>query len=170
VARGFQQRAGIDYSETFIGVAKYNTIKAVSALMGMFGWETHHMDIKTAYLNSKLHEHVYMMQPAGYVRSGQQHLVCKLNRSLYGLKQSGQNWNPKISSWLKRRGLRPAAADSNLFFYRQGKKIVILILYMDDLLISGNDSTRPATTEVHGYETSYNRGSVCHTLGPLPNT
>jgi hypothetical protein len=86
VARVFQQKAGVDYYETFASVAKYSTIKTVAALMGTFGWETHHMDIKTAYLNSKLKEQVYMHQPTGCVKLGGEHLVCKLKRFLYGLK------------------------------------------------------------------------------------
>jgi hypothetical protein len=142
VARGFQQRLGMDYYETFASVAKYNTIKAVTALIGTFGWQTHHMDIKTAYLNSKLSKQVYMQQPTGYTQPRQEHLVSKLGRSLYGLKQSDRNWNRKITHWLQRHGLSPTSADPNLFFHHQSKLIVILILYVDDLFITGSDTLR----------------------------
>ena len=87
MARSYQQKAKVDYYEIFELVAKYNTIKTVLVLIGTLGWEIHHMDIKTAYLNSKLREDVYMKQPTGFVKLAQKYLVCKLDQSLYGLKQ-----------------------------------------------------------------------------------
>lgn len=91
VARGFQQVEGIDYHETFASVAKYNTIKVVTALAGTMGWDIHHMDVKSAYLNSHLEEKVYMHQPLGHIAKGHEHLVCELHQSLYGFKQSARN-------------------------------------------------------------------------------
>jgi hypothetical protein len=91
VARGFQQTYGIDFFETYAAVAKYNTIKIIAALMGTYGWLRYHLDIKTAFLNSSIKERVFMKQPQGWVVPGKQHLVCELNKSLYGLKQSPRN-------------------------------------------------------------------------------
>lgn len=91
VACGFQQREGVDYHETFASIAKYNTIKIITSLAGTMGWDIHHMDVKTAYLNSHLKEKVYVCQPPGHIVKGQENLVCKLHRSLYGLKQSAPN-------------------------------------------------------------------------------
>jgi transposase InsO family protein len=78
VARGFQQKQGIDFFETYAAIAKYNTIKTIAALMGTYGWEAHHFDIKTAFLNSSIQERVFMKQPQGWVVLGKLHIVCEL--------------------------------------------------------------------------------------------
>jgi hypothetical protein len=100
------------------------------------------MDVKTAYLNNTLKEKVYMRQPPGYSTPRQEHLVCELRKSLYGLKQSVHNCNRKISRWLRRHSLLYASADNNLYYHYTSKQIVILILYVDDLLITGNYTSK----------------------------
>lgn len=101
VTRGFQQRQGVDYHETFALVAQYNTIKVImTSLAGTIGWDIDHIDVKTACLNNHLKEKVYMHQPPGHIVKGQENLICELHQSLYSLKQSAQNWNRKINRWL----------------------------------------------------------------------
>ena len=96
-AKGFTQRWGEDYEETFAPVVKYTSIRTLIALAAGGNFEIHQMDVITAFLNSNLKETVYVRQPAGYEVPGKEHWVCKLNRALYGLKQSGRAWFDEIA-------------------------------------------------------------------------
>lgn len=86
VAKGYSQVAGVDFNETFAPVAKFTTIRTIVAIGAAMDLEMHQMDVKTAFLNGELEEDIYMDQPQGFVEEGKQHLVCKLKKSLYGLK------------------------------------------------------------------------------------
>jgi hypothetical protein len=86
VARGFTQTYGVDYNETFALVAKFTSIRCIVALATLEDMEVHQMDMKTAFLNGKLEEEIYMEQPQGFMHQGGEHLVCKLHKSLYCLK------------------------------------------------------------------------------------
>ena len=86
VAKGFTQREGIDYRKTFSPVSKKDSLRVILALVAYFDLEMHQMDVKTAFLNGDLEEEVYMKQPEGFLSSVGEHLVCKLNKSIYGLK------------------------------------------------------------------------------------
>ena len=89
VARGFTQEHGIDYEETFSPVTRYESIRYLLAHAALEDWEIEAMDVKTAYLYGKLKVEIYMAQPEGFIKSGQEHKVCKLVKSIYGLKQAG---------------------------------------------------------------------------------
>jgi hypothetical protein len=93
VAKGYTQREGIDFVETFSPVAKFTSIRILGALTAYFDLELHQMDVKTAFLNGHLDEEIYMLQPDGFIEKGNQGKVCKLNRSIYGLKQASRQWN-----------------------------------------------------------------------------
>ena len=86
VAKGFTQREGIDYNETFSPVSSKDSFRIIMALVAHYDLELHQMDVKTAFLNGDLDEEVYMQQPQGFIESGKEHLVCKLKKSIYGLK------------------------------------------------------------------------------------
>uniref|UniRef100_A0AAV1TII3 Reverse transcriptase Ty1/copia-type domain-containing protein n=1 Tax=Peronospora matthiolae TaxID=2874970 RepID=A0AAV1TII3_9STRA len=88
VAKGFSQKFGVDYEETFAPVAKFTSIRVVLSMAAKYGLMLHQMDVKTAFLNGSLNEDIYMDQPDGYLDATQPDYVCKLKRSLYGLKQS----------------------------------------------------------------------------------
>lgn len=142
VARGFEQRSGIDFDETFAPVVKWSTLRSVIALSVALGWELHHMDIVTAFLNGILSEPIYMEQPPGFAVRGSEHLVCHLRRSLYGLKQSPRTWYQEIDSYLRDSGWTRSMADPNLYFLNQAGHILILMLFVDDLLITGSSPTQ----------------------------
>ncbi len=101
VARGFTQTYGVDYNETFVPVAKFTSIRCILALAALEDMEIHQMDVKIAILNGELEEEIYMEQPQGFVQQGGEHLVCKLHKSLYGLKQSPRAWNQKLDVFFK---------------------------------------------------------------------
>jgi hypothetical protein len=93
VAKGFRQVQGVDYDETFSPVAMFITIQILLAIAAFYDYEIWQMDFKTAFLNGNIDEELYMMQPEGFVDPKDADKVCKLQRSIYGLKQASQSWN-----------------------------------------------------------------------------
>ena len=93
VAQGFSQKFRVDYDKTFYPVVRFESLGTVIALAVQNVLKLHQMDITTAFLNEELKGEVYMKQLEGFVIKGQEHLVCKLKRSIYGLKQSSRCWN-----------------------------------------------------------------------------
>ena len=145
VAKGYAQRYGIDYEETYAPVCRIGSIRVLIALAAHFDWHIHHMDVTSAFLNGDLEETVYMEQPPGFEADGPQaSYVCKLRKSLYGLKQAGRTWNVKIDSALQKAGFVPVPADLCVYRHEQGHDFVIVSLYVDDLLLFSN-STRALT-------------------------
>ena len=104
VSQGYSQKEGLDYDETFSPVVRSESVRSVIALASKNGLKMHQMDITTAFLNGNLEEEVYMKQPEGFLAEGQEHLVCRLRKSIYGLKQSPRCWNQALDSQLKLMG------------------------------------------------------------------
>ena len=140
VAQGFSQIEGLDYNETFSPTIRFTTIRLILALACRYNLELRHIDIKGAYLNGKLDDDVYMRQPEGFVSEGQEHLVCKLNKGIYGLKQSGRVWHRTLKEGLERLGFTPGKADATVFFKFGQNSIEIAGWYVDDGLLA-TDST-----------------------------
>lgn len=135
VARGFTQTAGMDYFETFSPTSRYESVRCVLALAASWDMDIVQFDVKTAFLNSKLEEDVHMTQPEGYDdKSGR---VCKLLRSLYGLKQSSRNWYSRFSSFLEHEGFERTPEDECVFVRNQDRNKLIICLYVDDGLVCG---------------------------------
>jgi hypothetical protein len=88
VVKGYAQRRGIDYDEVFAPVARLDTVRLLISLGALKGWEVHHMDVKSAFLNGDLREEVYVEQPEGFIKKGCEHKVLKLKKALYGLHQA----------------------------------------------------------------------------------
>ena len=106
VAQGYSQRPGLDYKETFSPVARFESVRAVLALAAQMDLKIHQMDVATAFLNGELQELVYMNQPKGFVENGKEEMVCRLRRSIYGLKQSPRCWNSALDEHLKENSVR----------------------------------------------------------------
>ncbi|KAK8708347.1 hypothetical protein V6N13_059389 [Hibiscus sabdariffa] len=104
VAKGFRQIHGIDNDETFSPVAMFKSIRILLAIATFHDYEIWQMDIKTAFLNGKLEEDVYMTQPEGFVTPENAGKVCKLQRSIYGLKQASRSWNLRSNDEIKEFG------------------------------------------------------------------
>ena len=139
VAKGFTQREGIDYTETFSPVSKKDSLRVVMALVAHFDLDLQQMDVKTAFLNGNLEEEVYMKQPEGFFSSDGEHLVCKLNKSIYGLKQASRQWYLKFHNVITSFGFEENVMDQCIYQKVSGSKICFLVLYVDDILLATND-------------------------------
>ena len=114
VVRGFTQKEGIDYDETFSFISKYTTIRTIISLVAVFGWKLHQMDVKTTFFNGKIEEEVYIDQPEGFVTHGKKTHACKLKKALYGLKQAPRVWYARMDGFLHSLGFSKSTTDSNL--------------------------------------------------------
>lgn len=136
VAKGFTQRYGYDYNETYSPVVKMSTIRMMFALANHHDLLIHQMDVKTAFLNGQLEEEIYMRQPHGFEEGKK---VCRLNKSIYGLKQASRVWNDRFNQFVTRIGFRACENDSCLYFRNKTKNKVFLLLYVDDIIIMSTD-------------------------------
>jgi transposase InsO family protein len=139
VACGFSQEEGIDYEETFALVARYTSIRTIIALAAKMKWKLHQMDVKTAFLNGVIEEEVYIEKPQGFEVENRKSHVCNLKKALYGLKQAHRAWYGRIDSFLTSLGFTKSNADSNLYFKVMNDESVILLLYVDDLFLTGEE-------------------------------
>ena len=139
VAKGYAQINGIDYEDTFSPIAKMATVRAIIAVAASKGWVLHQMDVKNAFLHGDLQEEVYMDQPLGYEDSGHPEHVCRLKKALYGLKKAPRAWHERIAQYLVTIGFHMADADHSLYVCKSDKGIVIVTIYVDDLIIGGDN-------------------------------
>ena len=140
VVLGNHQKEGIDYTETFAPVAKMVTVRAFLAIAAAKNWELHQMDVHNAFLHGDLEEEVYMKLPPGFT-SSQPNMVCRLRKSLYGLKQAPRCWFAKLVSALKGYGFLQSYSDYSLFTFTKGSVQINVLVYVDDLIVAGNDSS-----------------------------
>ena len=139
VAKGFTQSYGIDYQETFAPVAKLNTVRVLLSLAANLDWSLHQLDVKNAFLNGDLEEEVYMDIPAGLETTSNFNKVCRLRKSLYGLKQSPRAWFERFTKVVKGYGFVQCQSDHTLFVkhFPEGK-LAIIIVYVDDIILTGD--------------------------------
>ncbi|CAN1141377.1 Retrovirus-related Pol polyprotein from transposon TNT 1-94 [Linum perenne] len=141
VARGFTQSFGIDYQETFAPVAKLKTVRILISMAVNEDWPLYQMDVKNAFLNGNLTEEVYMEIPEGTIHEQKPNSVCKLKKSLYGLKQSPRAWFERFSKTVIMNQYKQCQTDDTMFVkHGDSGKIAILIVYVDDIIITGNDN------------------------------
>ena len=138
VAKEFSQKHGIDYEETFASVAKFTSIRILLSLAAKHNLTLHQMDVKTAFLNGVLDEDIYMAQPEGFIDQGHPDFVCKLKRSLYGLKQSPRMWNKTIDEFMIKLGFKKCESDHCIYLQRDGDDMIFVALYVDDLVLASN--------------------------------
>jgi len=135
VAKGYAQTYGIDYEETYNLVAKITTVRAIIVMAATKGWSLHQMDVKNVFLHGDLQE-VYMEQPPGYVDQTRPNLVCRLKKTLYGLKQALRAWSDKIGQYLVTNGFQTSNANFSLYVKKTDHGIIVIVIYVDDLIIT----------------------------------
>lgn len=141
VAQGFSQKVGRDYDETFSPIVRFESIRTVISIAAQHNLYLHQLDVATAFLNGELQEEVYMQQPEGFAVKGKEGLVCKLNRSIYGLRQSPRCWNFTLDKKLKEMGLQPTPSDPCLYTNEEGEMMIVAV-YVDDILIACKNSEK----------------------------
>ena len=120
-------------------MARLSFVRTLITVFAAYKWPLFQMDVKNAFLNGELSEEVYMKLPPGYSHpSGFPHRVCRLRRALYGLKQAPRAWFAKFSSTISRHSFLGSSFDTALFLRRSGHGITILLLYVDDMIITGD--------------------------------
>jgi hypothetical protein len=167
VTKGFTQLEGVDYQETFSPTAKIVSVRCLFALAAAWGWSLHQLDVNNAFLHGDLSEEIYMSPPPGLLRQGEENLVCRLHKSLYGLKQASRQWFAKFSEAIRSIGYEQSQADHSLFTKQQGKSFTALLIYVDDILITGNDpiSITATKTFLHNLFHLKDLGTVKYFLG-----
>ncbi|KAJ9566572.1 hypothetical protein OSB04_002538 [Centaurea solstitialis] len=137
VAKGYRQREGIDYFDTYALVARISSIRTLVAIPTLKGLYIHQMDVKAAFLNGYLNEEVYMEQPEGFVMFGQENMVCKLVKSLYGLKQAPKRWHERFDTTVTSFGFKHNGANRCIYSKCTKESTVVICVYVDDMLIIG---------------------------------
>jgi transposase InsO family protein len=140
VAKGYAQRQGVDFEEVFAPVARMETVRLLLALAAHSGWEVHHMDVKSAFLNGVLSEEVYVSQPPGYIADGKENAVLKLNKALYGLRQAPRAWYAKLHDSLTSLGFVRSPSEHAVYRRGDSSSYLLVGVYVDDLIITGTDT------------------------------
>ncbi|GJS34877.1 retrotransposon protein, putative, ty1-copia subclass [Tanacetum coccineum] len=147
--KGFTQTYGVDYEETFSPVADIRAIRILIAIAAYYDYEIWQLDVKTAFLNGYLSKEVYMEQPEGFVNPKYPNHVCKLKRSIYELKQASRQWNKQFDDEIKKFGFTQNRDEPCVYQKASGSYVAILILYVDDILLMGNNI--PMLQDVKSY-------------------
>lgn len=147
VIKGFRQKEGLDYFDTYSPVTRITSIRLVLAIASLRSLEVHQMDVKTAFLNGDLEEEIYMEQPEGFSAPGQKGKVCKLIKSLYGLKQAPKQWHQKFDQVMIGNGFKINECDKCVYVKNTNGGYVILCLYVDDMLIIGSNDKMVQSTK-----------------------
>jgi histone deacetylase 1/2 len=140
VAKGFKQRYGIDYEDTFSPVVKAATIRLVLSIAVSQGWSLRQLDVQNAFLHGVLEEEVYMRQPPGYQDKRFPDYVCKLDKALYGLKQAPRAWYHRLSAKLQELGFKPSKGDTSLFYFRNNDLDMFILIYVDDIIVASSSA------------------------------
>lgn len=141
VVKGYAQREGINYTEVFAPVARLEAVRLLLAQAAHEGWEVHHMDVKTAFLNGDLQEEVFVEQALGFAQPGQEHKVYKLHKALYGLHQAPRAWNEKLDDQLAVLGFEKCPSEHAIYCRGVGAERLVVGVYVDDLIITGANNS-----------------------------
>ena len=135
VGKGYSQVEGIDFGEIFSPVTKFTSITFLLSIATAFDLELEQMDVKTTFLHGDLEEEIYMKQPEGFIVKGKNELVCKLKKSLYGLKQSPRMWYQKFDTYILGLGFVRSKADHCVYSKQVGDHFINIVMYVDDMLL-----------------------------------
>ena len=160
VAKGYSQRPGLDYNESFAPTFRPATLRIIMALAAVEDLELRSVDITSAFTNGDLDEEIYMRQPEGF-HVGSPNQVCRLRKSLYGLKQSARQWNKKLHSVLTGLGFKRIESDRSVYIYSNGEVRIIVPIYIDDITLASKSSTA-----IDKYVQLLSEHFKCRDLGP----
>jgi hypothetical protein len=135
VVKGYTQKYGTDYEETFAPVVKFSSIRMLLTVATQNNIIVHQMDVDTAFLNGTIDEEIFMEQPPGYTQKGNEHVVCNFNKSIYGLKQASRCWNNVFTKYVEGLQFRKGKADHCIFVRDEADNITIIAVYVDDLIL-----------------------------------
>ena len=138
MACGNRQKEGLDYKDTFAPVAKMNIVRFILKVAAAKRWEVHQMDVHNAFLHGDLEEEIYMQLPPGF-QTDDATKVCRLRKSLYGLKQSPRCWFAKLIKTLLSFGFKQSYEDYSLFSFVKDNICLHILVYVDNFIIVGND-------------------------------
>ncbi|KAM2306113.1 hypothetical protein ACFXTH_025590 [Malus domestica] len=139
IAMCYTQTYEVDYQETFAPVAKLNIVRVLLSLAANQDYPLLQFDIKNVFLHGDLKEEVYMNLPPGIGTSPGKYVICRLQKALYGLKQSPRAWFGRFTSSMKKFGYIQSHSDHTLFLKRHNGKLTALIIYVDDMIVTGDD-------------------------------
>ena len=139
VSKGYSQISGIDFNDVFSIVVKHSYIRILLSIVALLDYELEKLDVKTAFLHGELEEDIYMDQPEGFVVPRKENLVCRLKKSLYGLKQSLRQWYKRFDSFMLSHGFKRSDYDSCVYLKTVNASAIYLLLYVDDMLIATKD-------------------------------
>ncbi|GJX80864.1 retrovirus-related pol polyprotein from transposon TNT 1-94 [Tanacetum coccineum] len=140
VTKGYSQKEGIDYNEIFSAVVRHTFIRVLLTLVAHPDLELEQLDVKIAFLHGDLEEEIYMSQPEDFVVQGKEDYVCKLRKSLYGLKQTPRQWYKRFDSFMVKHGFSRSAYDCCVYHKKEAYgSLIYLLLYVDDMLVAAKD-------------------------------
>ncbi|KAL0406086.1 UNVERIFIED_CONTAM: Retrovirus-related Pol polyprotein from transposon RE1 [Sesamum latifolium] len=139
VAKGYTQRPGVDFEKTYLPVAMAKSIWILLVISAYYDHEIWQMDVKITFLNGFIEEEIYMYQSVGFISIGEEQKVYRLHRSIYGLKQASQSWNIRFDDVIKSYDFVKNEFDPCIYKKVSGSSVVFLVLYVDDILLIGND-------------------------------
>jgi hypothetical protein len=160
VAKGYAQRAGIDYDELYAAVAHKDSVRVFLSLVNYHDYECDQVDIVAAFLNGELDEQIFLEPPEGSSIPANQ--VLRLRKSLYGLKQSPRCFNKALDDWLRSQGFAPTRADPCVYRRVRNDSIILLSVHVDDQLIAGN-----SRKDVDEFKKQLNARFECKDGGPV---
>ena len=120
---------------------KHSSIRTLLSFVAMHDYELEQLDVKTAFLHGELEEDIYIDQPEGFIVPGKENLVCKLKKSLYGLKQSPKQWYKRFDSFMLSHSVKMSEYDSCVYMKLVNGSAIYLLLYVDDMLIASKDKS-----------------------------
>ncbi len=162
VAKGFHQKLGVDYDDTFTTVVKPTTIRIVLSLVVSSNWCIKQLDVQNASFHGHLQENVYMVQPPGFVHLSQLDHVCHLHKALYGLKQAPRAWFSQLTNRLLELGFVGSPSDTSLYILSTGPSPIYFLIYVDDIIVTG-----PDPMSVNRLISSLQQDFALKDLGPL---